>query len=89
MRQSDAKWKKAAADLPDDLRILLVDLKRDYEACDMRADRTRAFLPTSQTETKVAYDTLNSWFSWIDFGKRAKDSWFGDVLPTPIKVARE
>ena len=46
---------------------------------------------TPQAETKAAYDTLYSLFSriYFDFGKPAKDSRFGDVLPTLIKVARE
>jgi L-ribulokinase len=45
---------------------------------------------TPQAETKATYDTLYEMFSriYFDFGKPAKDSRFGDVLPTLIKVAR-
>jgi L-ribulokinase len=45
---------------------------------------------TPQTESKSAYDTLYGLFRriYFDFGQSAKDSRFGDVMPTLIKVAR-
>ena len=45
---------------------------------------------TPQADAKATYDTLYGLFSriYFDFGTTAKDSRFGDVLPTLIKVAR-